>query len=213
MMLSLHPVVLVLVCMLLIISIVYVYVATTTRINANGALVVELQNKIENFERKEACGCKKDKENETYISPNTMWNHAAAFTDRPNELLPKKLQNEYKSDSPQLYPGRNPSRGSQPMNSIATTDQQMEVKDANSITGYRFSSSFPGPLNYGVTGRTIQNGEEITNGGVKFDTKAINRKPIVDHVGLQDDGTDESTFSPYGRVHAFTASKLTPGKM
>lgn len=197
-MISIQTVIGVLGAILLILAIIYVYVALNDRINQL------IDDSAENY----TCPCKKRDASssgmsESYQTPVNMWNSAASYTGQPNLLLPTKDQ---VISTPALLPNENRSRGDQPMNSIAPTSAQANVPDANSVTGMRTSSSFPGPIN---TGRRLQyiEGNDKVLANSKVDDNAGSAVSLDNHVALVDTASDGESFSVNGRVNAAGAAK------
>lgn len=120
----------ILVAMVLILAVLLMFIQLNNKINNQADLIIRLSN-------------------EKFTTSTAAYNQAASFTTTPNYLMTSAANAENVKEAAYFLPDSNATRSFHPMNSIATSNNQMNIPDSNSIDGYYASTSFPGAINYG----------------------------------------------------------------
>lgn len=149
---------------------------------------------------------------EGFTTSNAAYNIGASYTTEPNYLMTTAYNKENVRDKAYFLPDRNSSRGLHPMNGLAPSNNQMNIPDANSYSGYYPSVSFPpGPINYGT--------KLIEGANVKIDKIVHTESEPVSiqntHVATIEEGDSEvkEQFSANGRQLASASRQfMIPSK-
>lgn len=178
--------------MLLTLSVILMFIAVNNKLNDQADLIVQIM-----------------KVQESFTTPDAAWNDAASFTTSSNYLLPTSQQDQYKNEVPSYLPGRNDTRSDLAMNAIAPKNDQYALPDGNSITGYRNTVSFPGPINStSLKGEVKVDGANIKTDKVVW---ADNSPDVIqkNHVAEVENNIDIPEFNPNSRANATEALQFT----
>ena len=197
----------ILLAMLLVLAVVLVGIQVNNTLNKQANLIVELQHRAA----------------ETFTTPNHAWNMAASYTNKNNNLLTTSQNTAYKQEAPGYLSSTNGARNVLPMNNIATSSNQMELPDSNTLTGYRNTVKGNGRKNPTVIPAEAQkkimdamkenkvptylmDGLDSRMSKVVYDDNApIDRQ----RNGIANEDTS-LPFSPNSRVNASGAAALVP---
>lgn len=193
--------------MLLVLAVVMVGIQVNNTLNKQANLIVELQHRAA----------------ESFTTPNHAWNMAASFTSSNNGLLTTAQNKVYHNDTPGYLSSTNGSRNVLPMNNIASSKQQMQLKDSNTLTGYRNTIQGSGRKNPTIIPEEAQkkiadamkankvpsylmDGLDTKMSKVTYDDNA----PVERQKNGIADENPNLPFSPNPRVNASGASALIP---
>lgn len=116
----------ILLALFLVLAVIMVGIQVNATLNKQANLIVELQHRIAS-------------DTESFTTPNQAWNMSASYTNFPNHLLTTNQNNLYTKNAPGYLPSTNQARNVLPMNNIASSKNQMKLRDVNTLTGYRNS--------------------------------------------------------------------------